>query len=250
MKRRHFITLVGAGAAAACTPVNKNKNNNNNSNAIDPLLKSSPVSGHFFYELPFSYDALEPYVDAKTMELHFDKHHRAYFKKFIAEINDSSLETISMRNIFAQVSKYSEGVRNFGGGYYNHTLYWNNLGKDKTKPSGRLLSRIVQDFHSFDNFKSAFGDAAKKQFGSGWAWLILNADHELQITATPNQDNPLMDIAPDKGIPLLTIDVWEHAYYLKYKNRRDQYMDVFWNIINWKTVSKRFEKALKGEWLG
>lgn len=243
MKRRQFISLLGMGAAAACTSATKSKN-------ADASSKAAPVSGHFFPVLPYQYNALEPYIDAKTMELHYDKHHRGYFKKFTAAIEDSSLETKSMPDIFAQVSKHGDDVRNNGGGYYNHLLFWESLSPDGGKPSAKLLSHLVKNFKSLDGFKDAFFEAAKTQFGSGWAWLILNAEGHLQIASTPNQDNPLMDIADVKGIPLLTIDVWEHAYYLHYQNKRGDYINAFWNIVNWKAVNKRLDKALKGRWLG
>lgn len=243
MKRRQFISLIGMGAAAACTPAAKSK-------TAETTLKSAPITGHFFPALPYQYNALAPYIDATTMELHYDKHHRGYFNKFTAAIEDSPLETMSMPDIFAEVSKHGDGVRNNGGGYYNHMLFWESLSPDGGEPSAKLLSHLVKHYKSLDGFKAAFFKAAKTQFGSGWAWLILDAERNLKIVATPNQDNPLMDIAEVKGIPLLTIDVWEHAYYLHYQNKRGDYINAFWNVVNWKAVNKRFEKALKGEWLG
>ncbi|WP_439184831.1 superoxide dismutase [Carboxylicivirga taeanensis] len=214
------------------------------------MVKAAPISGHFFPALPYNYDALEPYIDATTMQLHYDKHHRGYFKKFSAAIEGSSLETTAMPAIFAEVSKHGEAVRNNGGGYYNHMLFWENLSPDGGEPSAKLLSHIVKDFKSFDGFKEVFAKAAKTQFGSGWAWLILDTDRNLQVVSSPNQDNPLMDVSEIKGIPLLTIDVWEHAYYLNYQNKRGDYIDAFWNVVNWNVVNKRIDKALKGEWIG
>ena len=246
MERRHFISILGLGAVGACTTAGSKKQNSSQ----DSEQKSSPISGHFFPALPYQYNALEPYIDATTMELHYDKHHRGYFKKFTAAIEDTSLETMAMRDIFAQVSKHDAGIRNNGGGYYNHMLFWESMTPDETEPSARLLSHIVKEFKSFDAFKEVFSKAAKTQFGSGWAWLILTEERKLKVVSTPNQDNPLMDISEKKGIPLLTLDVWEHAYYLNYQNKRGDYISAFWNVVNWKTVSKRFEKALKGEWLG
>ncbi|WP_430809433.1 MULTISPECIES: superoxide dismutase [unclassified Carboxylicivirga] len=246
MKRRQFIGLIGAGTMAACTGGAKGGASANNKKAVS----KAPISGHFFPALPYNYDALEPYVDAETMALHYDKHHRGYYKKFMAAIDGMSLETQSMPAIFSEVSKHGVAVRNNGGGYYNHNLFWENMSPAGGQPSAKLLSKLVKDFKSFDGFKDAFSKAAKTQFGSGWAWLILNEQKELQVIATPNQDNPLMDIVPLKGIPLLCIDVWEHAYYLNYQNRRADYVDAFWKVVNWKVVSKRLEKALKGEWIG
>ncbi len=243
MRRRQFISLLGMGAAAACTSAGRNKR-------VDSTIKAAPVSGHFFPALPYQYNSLEPYIDGTTMELHYDKHHRGYYKKFSAAIENSLLETRSMPYIFAEVSKHGDAVRNNGGGYYNHMLFWESLSPDGGEPSAKLLSHLVKNFKSLDDFKDAFFKAAKTQFGSGWAWLILDTDHNLQVVSTPNQDNPLMDIADVKGIPLLTIDVWEHAYYLNYQNKRGDYINAFWNIVNWKVVNKRFEKALKGEWIG
>ncbi|MCG8579707.1 MAG: superoxide dismutase [Bacteroidales bacterium] len=208
------------------------------------------MSGHFFPALPFAYNALEPHIDAATMELHYDKHHRGYFKKFSAAIEGTALETTSMPAIFSEVSKHGDAVRNNGGGYYNHMLFWENLSPDGGEPSAKLLSHLIKNFKSFDAFKDAFSKAAKTQFGSGWAWLILDSERKLQVVASSNQDNPLMDFAEQKGIPLLTIDVWEHAYYLNYQNKRGDYINAFWNVVNWNVVNKRFEKALKGEWIG
>ncbi|TRX62803.1 superoxide dismutase [Carboxylicivirga sp. M1479] len=247
MKRRHFLSLVGMGAAAACAPGTKggNKSESNKS-----TLKTTPISGHFFPALPYEYNALEPHIDAETMEIHYDKHHRGYFKKFTAAIEGSSLETTSMPAIFAEVSKHGIGVRNNGGGYYNHMLFWESLSANGGEPSAKLLSHIIKNFKSLDGFKEQFFKAAKTQFGSGWAWLILDEQKKLKIVSTPNQDNPLMDIVAVRGIPLLTIDVWEHAYYLNYQNLRGDYINAFWNVVNWNVVSKRLEKALKGEWVG
>lgn len=239
MQRRHFISLMGIATVAACVPTGKKQGSGN----------GKSVEGHFFPDLPYSYNALEPHIDAETMELHYDKHHRGYFNKFTNAIEGTDLETTSMPDIFAKISSQSDTIRNNGGGYYNHALFWENMSPEGGKPSAKLLNALVKDFESFDAFKEAFGSAAKSHFGSGWGWLILDGK-TLKVTTTPNQDNPLMDDAEVKGIPLLGLDVWEHAYYLKYQNQRGSYVDNFWNVVNWNTVNRRFEKAMKGEWAG
>jgi len=234
---------MGMAAVSACVP-SGTKGNGNEKSAY------AAISGHLFPDLGYGYDALEPYIDAETMELHYDKHHRGYYNKFMAAIADTDLETMPMHAIFSKVSQYDEGVRNNGGGFYNHRLFWNNMSPAGGKPSAKLLNAIVRHFKSFDDFKEAFGNAAKTHFGSGWAWLYLDKDKNLKVSSSPNQDNPLMDISPDNGIPLLTLDVWEHAYYLKYQNMRGDYVDNFWNVVNWTEVNRRWEKAMKGEWKG
>ena len=246
MERRHFLSLMGMAAVGACVP--SGKKGSNNGGAVAAAAGS--IDGHKFPELGYAYDALEPWIDAQTMELHYDKHHRGYYGKFMKAIKGSDLETTPMHQIFAHVSEHGESVRNNGGGYYNHRLFWENMSPNGGEPSARLLNALVKNFGSYDEFKSEFAGAAKSQFGSGWAWLYMDADKNLKVTSTPNQDNPLMDIVSDKGIPLLALDVWEHAYYLKYQNMRGTYVDNFWNVVDWKTVSKRWEKANKGEWKG
>jgi Fe-Mn family superoxide dismutase len=196
-----------------------------------------------FPALPYSYDALEPYIDARTMEIHYDKHHRTYFNNFIAAIKGSDLEKASIEKIFAEVSKAGDAVRNNGGGFYNHVIFWENLGKGSSGPSPELSAAINAAFGSFEKFKETFSNAAKTRFGSGWAWLYLTSDKKLAVGSTPNQDNPLMDVSPVKGIPLLALDVWEHAYYLKYQNRRPEYVDAFWHVVNWDTVNRRYADA-------
>jgi len=195
------------------------------------------------FELPklsYSYDALEPYIDAKTMEIHHTKHHGGYTNKLNNAIEGTPLENQSIEDILKEVSKQPTGVRNNGGGYYNHKLFWDIMSPDGGgDPSGKLMDAIKKDFGSFDKFKEEFNQAAATRFGSGWAWLI-NQDGKLVIASTPNQDNPLMDISEVKGTPILGLDVWEHAYYLKYQNRRPEYIDAFWNVVDWNKVEKRF----------
>jgi superoxide dismutase, Fe-Mn family len=200
---------------------------------------------HEFPALPYAYDALEPYIDARTMEIHYDRHHRAYFNNFIAAIKGTEMEKSTIYEIFAGISKASDAVRNNGGGFYNHVIFWKNLGTGSSGPSQELTEAIIKEFGSFENFKEQFSNAAKTRFGSGWAWLVLTDEGKLAIGSTPNQDNPLMDVSPFKGIPLLTIDVWEHAYYLKYQNRRPDYVEAFWNVVNWDEVDRRYKLALQ-----
>ena len=195
------------------------------------------------FELPklsYSYDALEPYIDAKTMEIHHTKHHGGYTNKLNNAIEGTPLANQSIEEILKEVSKQPTGVRNNGGGYYNHKLFWDIMSPDGGgEPSGKLMDAIKKDFGSFDKFKEEFNQAAATRFGSGWAWLI-NQDGKLVIASTPNQDNPLMDISEVKGTPILGLDVWEHAYYLKYQNRRPEYIDAFWNVVDWNKVEKLF----------
>jgi len=199
-----------------------------------------------FPELPYSYDALEPYIDAQTMELHYSKHHKGYFTKFTNAVEGTELENKSLEELFSNVSKHPVAVRNHGGGFYNHALFWEIMGPNGGgKPTGELADAIDKAFGSFENFKEQFATAAKGRFGSGWAWLIVNDKNELEICSTPNQDNPLMDVSGCKGQPVLGLDVWEHAYYLKYQNRRPDYIEAFWNVVNWDAVNEKYKAAMK-----
>jgi Fe-Mn family superoxide dismutase len=198
-----------------------------------------------FQPLPYSYDALEPYIDKLTLEIHHDKHHKAYFDNFINSIKGTEMESMDIKDILSKISKYPAAVRNNSGGYFNHTFYWDNMkANGGGLPSNKLSDAITKSFKSFEEFKKQFSEAGKTRFGSGWAWLFLDDIGNLLICSTPNQDNPLMDIAEKKGTPLLTMDVWEHAYYLKYQNKRPDYIDAFWNVVNWDEVTKRYESAL------
>ena len=197
------------------------------------------------FELPkldYAYNALEPHIDAATMEIHHTKHHAAYTNNLNAALEGSADAGKSIESLLADISKRSVAVRNNGGGFYNHNLFWKVIGPDGGgKPSGELLSAIEKNFGSFDAFKEEFAKAAATRFGSGWAWLVKQADGKLVVSSTPNQDNPLMDVAEVKGSPLLAIDVWEHAYYLKYQNRRPDYIGAFWNVVNWNEVASRLK---------
>lgn len=198
-----------------------------------------------FPQLPYAYDALEPFIDKQTMEIHYSKHHKAYFDNFGNAIKGTELESKTIEEIFANISKYPAAVRNNGGGFYNHVIYWESMKLNSGKLSAKLQTAINNTFGSIDELKKLFLDAGKTRFGSGWSWLSVNDKGELFVSSTPNQDNPLMDIAEKKGTPILAMDVWEHAYYLKYQNRRPDYVEAFWNIINWELVSKKYEALVK-----
>ena len=191
--------------------------------------------------LQYDYNALEPYIDAQTMEIHHSKHHQAYTNNLNAAVDNTELAGKSIEEIFSNVSKLAPALRNNGGGFYNHNLYWDVMTPGgPAGPEGKLLESINGSFGSFDLFKEAFTKAAVTRFGSGWAWLVQKGDN-LIVTSTPNQDNPLMDVTEIQGAPILTIDVWEHAYYLKYQNRRPEYIEAFFKVINWNEVAKRFK---------
>jgi len=200
------------------------------------------------FELPkLSYDlgALEPHIDAKTMEIHHGKHHNAYVTNLNKAIEGTDLEGKSIEELMGSISSHSGAVRNNGGGHYNHSLFWSIMGPNKGgNPTGDLAVAINQAFGSFEEFKTQFAQAAATRFGSGWAWLVIH-DNNLVVTSTPNQDNPMMDIAEVKGTPILGLDVWEHAYYLNYQNRRPDYISAFWNVVDWDAVAVRFAQATK-----
>ncbi|CAN5397565.1 superoxide dismutase [soil metagenome] len=196
--------------------------------------------------LPYSPDALEPHIDAKTMEIHHDKHHGTYVSKLNAAIKGTDLESKSIEEIMKNVSNHPVAVRNNGGGHYNHTLFWNILSPNGGgNPTGNVAEAINKKFGSYDKFKEELSNAAANRFGSGWAWLCVDTQGELFITSTANQDNPLMDVAEQKGTPILGVDVWEHAYYLNYQNRRPDYVSAFFNVINWDEVNKRYQAVPK-----
>ncbi|UII26989.1 superoxide dismutase [Fulvivirga maritima] len=194
--------------------------------------------------LPYAYDALDANIDAQTMEIHHSKHHGGYVAKLNAAVEGTDAEGKSLEDLLKSVSKYGTGVRNNGGGHYNHSLFWSILSPSPaTAPSGDLKAAIDKKWGSLDAFKEAFDQAAATRFGSGWAWLYVTADGEVEITSTPNQDNPLMDVADQQGTPILGLDVWEHAYYLKYQNKRPDYINAFWNVLDWKAVEENYAKA-------
>jgi superoxide dismutase, Fe-Mn family len=252
LKSNVVLMIIGSlglqcsfSAQAQELPKDQMKMNQTNNQSNKQIAMNSTAKFEF-QPLPYAYDALEPYIDKETLEIHYSKHHKAYFDNFINAIKGTEMESMDIKDIFRNISKYPMAVRNNSGGYFNHTFYWENMKAHAGGlPTGKISEAINKSFTSFDEFKKQFSDAGKTRFGSGWAWLCLDDKGGLFICSTPNQDNPLMDIAEKKGIPLLTMDVWEHAYYLKYQNKRADYIDAFWNIVNWGEVGRRYENALK-----
>lgn len=197
-------------------------------------------------ELPYAYDALEPHFDTQTITIHHQRHHQAYVDNLNKAIAGTEAKNKGLEDILKEVSKYSPAVRNNGGGHFNHSLFWKILsGSPKTAPIGKLADEINKTFGSLDELKAQVKQAGLGQFGSGWAWLVVKSDGTLSVVATPNQDNPLMDIDPDKqGYPILGVDVWEQAYYLKYQNKRADYLDAFWSVLDWSAVDGNYEETL------
>jgi Fe-Mn family superoxide dismutase len=194
--------------------------------------------------LPYAHDALEPYIDKMTMEIHHSKHHNGYVTKLNGALEGTDLAGKSLEELLKNVSKHPVAVRNNGGGHYNHSLFWTVMKKGGGGQAEGDLSKAINDaFGSFDKFKEQFSNAAATRFGSGWAWLVLQ-NGKLAIGSTPNQDNPVMDVSELKGTPILGLDVWEHAYYLKYQNKRPEYIENWWNVVNWEEAGKRFKQAI------
>lgn len=199
-----------------------------------------------FEPLPYAADALEPYIDAQTMTIHHDKHHQAYFNNLVKAVAGTDLESQPPAAYFGRISQVPVAVRNNAGGHWNHTFFWKSMAPQAGgAPEGELGAAIAKTFGSFEEFKKQFEAAAVGRFGSGWAWLSVAEDGSLFISSTPNQDNPLMDVAEKRGVPILGLDVWEHAYYLKYQNLRASYASAFWNVVNWPEVAARYEAAKK-----
>lgn len=195
--------------------------------------------------LPYPHEALEPHIDTATMQIHHGKHHQAYVDNLNKAIAGTPNENKSLEELVASAGSISPAVRNNGGGHWNHTFFWESLaGKSGGSPSGKLGEAISSTFGNFDGLKEKMNNAGMTRFGSGWAWLIVK-DGKLEVSSTPNQDNPLMDVAEVKGTPILGVDVWEHAYYLKYQNKRADYLNAFWNVVNWNKVAERFDGASK-----
>ena len=212
---------------------------------IPVALQAQQESIHKFAPLPYAYDALEPYIDKMTMEIHYDKHHRAYYNNFINAIKGTKLEQTPMLNIFESISTQPVAIRNNAGGFWNHEMFWNCMKPNGGgAPTGKLGDVITTTFGSFDNFKKQFAEAGAKRFGSGWVWLVVGKDGKMFISSTANQDNPLMNNSEQPGTPVFCLDVWEHAYYLKYQNKRGDYISAFWNVVNWDFAQKLYAEAV------
>ncbi|MFV0289282.1 MAG: superoxide dismutase [Mangrovibacterium sp.] len=193
-----------------------------------------------FPQLPYSYNALAPAIDAQTMEIHYSKHHKGYHSKFLAAVEEAQMEKLSLEELFAQADKLSKNLRNNAGGYYNHCLFWENITPNQPAQMPTRIKKLIEDsFGSMDKFKAEFEQQAASVFGSGWTWLVVTPNAEFKICTTSNQDNPLMNDVAIQGTPLLALDVWEHAYYLQYQNKRADYIKSFWSVVNWETVEKR-----------
>jgi superoxide dismutase, Fe-Mn family len=246
--RRNFISQSAKATFAAVITSSSSNAIMSSCTATQKNRKAPfPLTGFDQSALPYFYKDLEPVIDAMTMEIHYSKHAAAYSKNLKEAAQAEAVDMSKpLEDVLAAISKYSPKMRNNGGGHYNHELFWKSMkANGEAKASGKLLNAIEENFNSFDAFKTQFGEAAKNRFGSGWAWLVVSPDKKLKIGSTPNQDNPLMDIADLKGYPLLALDVWEHAYYLKYQNKRADYIEQWWKIVNWDFVQKRFENFLR-----
>ncbi|MBC7536300.1 MAG: superoxide dismutase [Ferruginibacter sp.] len=242
--RRKFIKTSAAGTAALTFGL-AGMGSLLESFSTPPLAAGAPFTTGFDQKpLPYKYDALEDVIDAMTMEIHYSKHAATYAKNLKeAAAAEGIANDRTVESVLAETAKYSPKIRNNAGGHYNHEMFWQSMRPKKAdnKPAGKLAAAIDKSFNSFANFKTTFADAGKNRFGSGWAWLYRDAYDNLKIGSTPNQDNPLMDKADIKGFPLLGLDVWEHAYYLKYQNKRPDYIEAWWALVNWDYVQLRFE---------
>jgi len=248
--RREFFKkgiLTGAGL----TLLNHSFGKETDLDVQSETLNRKPETDFTLPPLPYEYNALEPFIDKQTMEIHHTKHHKTYVDKLNSAMADKKNSGITLEKILKDISEFPDVVRNNAGGHYNHSMFW-KLMKPNTgsvlspsatnELSGKLGNSIKSTFDSFENFKTKFSEAAMKVFGSGWAWLVINKEGKLEVGSTPNQDNPLMNVSGLRGIPILGLDVWEHAYYLKYQNKRTDYIANWWNILNWEEANRRFEE--------
>jgi superoxide dismutase, Fe-Mn family len=239
--RRHFIKSSGKAGLALCV----------GSTVVNALPAQAKVwmtpfdTGFRQTPLPYAFDALTDAIDAQTMEIHYSKHAAAYATNLQNAAKAEGIDVSKpLEDVLHRVSHYSSTVRNNGGGHYNHELFWRSMAHNGGQPSGNLLQALNSSFGSFETFQNQFSDAGKSRFGSGWAWLYLDGDKKLRIGSTPNQDNPLMDVADVKGQPLLGLDVWEHAYYLRYQNKRADYIANWWKVVNWNYVQERYQSVI------
>jgi superoxide dismutase, Fe-Mn family len=242
MKRRTFIKTVPlsiplAGATGGLAE-----------NLIFQTKNQNTIMAFELPALPYAHSALEPHIDTKTMEIHHGKHHQAYVTNLNNAVTaDPKAQGKTIEELVASISKYAPAIRNNGGGHWNHSFFWQIMSPTGGgEPKGEIAFAINGAFGSFENLKKEFATAGTTRFGSGWAWLCVDANKTLFVSSTPNQDNPLMDVAEKKGTPLLALDVWEHAYYLHYQNRRPDYIAAFWSVVNWDEVNNRFKKAVGG----
>lgn len=240
--RRNFIAdtakaglgvYVGSSLLSSCASVNK-------------VVSDKYTTGYKQDPLPYNYSALNEAIDAATMEIHYTKHAASYAANLSDAVKAEGVDMAKpVEDVLHRISKYSTKMRNNGGGHYNHELFWKVMTPNgDAQPTGTLAAAINESFGSVDAFKTAFSDAGKNRFGSGWAWLLVDGDKKLRISSTPNQDNPLMDVAEVKGFPLLGLDVWEHAYYLRYQNKRPDYIAAWWKVVNWKYVQERYQSVV------
>lgn len=240
MKQLFTILFFIATVSSLAVAQNNNKLSNNKNN-----INMKTINTLEFPELPYSPETLEPFIDKQTVEIHYGKHQKTYFDNFMAAVKGTDAENLTILELFKNISKYPAAVKNNGGGFYNHILYWESIKPNSGKPSAKLTDAINKSFGSLDELKKQFTDAGKNRFGSGWAWLCVDDKGNLFVFSTANQENPLMDVAEKHGTPLIAMDVWEHAYYLKYQNKRADYIEAFWQIINWEVVSQKYETLVK-----
>lgn len=245
-ERRDFLKKIGLLSVGGFLISTFSENNFLGAKTIKSFFLGAENPKYSLPPLPYSYDALEPHIDKATMEIHHTKHHQAYVNNLNKALESTPPKHFTIEDLCKNISQYSTPIRNNAGGHFNHSFFWKLMkNSDKAEtPKGKLLKAINLSFGSYEEFQKKFSDAAKNRFGSGWAWLVAN-NGKLEIGSTPNQDNPLMDVSEFKGIPILGIDVWEHAYYLKYQNKRGDYVSAWWNVINWNEVGANYKRALK-----